>query len=181
MNSIRNRIELAKYFNQLRFEVGAEVGVADGRYAEILCENIPGLRLWAVDPWMPYDGNWRSKEYQDGAYKKALERLDKYNVVIMPQISMEACRTIEDDSLDFVFIDGDHHFDFIMEDIINWTRKVRKGGIVSGHDYYPFSSGGVITAVDAYVKAHGIDLQITPRNEDGHKDDRVPCWWFVKE
>lgn len=180
MNSIRDRIELAKFFNQSGFKKGAEIGVADGRYAEILCQNIPGLHLIAVDPWTPYDGNWRSKDYQQKAYETAVERLQSYRPTILRKTSIEASLEVPDESLDFVFIDGDHHFDYIMEDIIAWSRKVRKGGIVSGHDYYEFKTGGIIPAVDAYVKAHNIDLQLTMKNPGGHKDDQCPCWYYQK-
>ena len=47
----------------------------------------------------------------------------------------DAVKDIEDSSLDFVHIDGDHSYDFVMQDIILWGRKVRIGGIISGHDY----------------------------------------------
>jgi hypothetical protein len=184
---MRNRIDLAKHFNELGFKKGAEIGVADGRYAEILCQEIPGLTLFGIDPWMPYKGNWRSEEYQAGAYKKAKERLDKYDVRLIHHTSIGAYIDefgedyFEDDSLDFVFIDGCHTFDNVMLDIILWSRKVKKGGIVSGHDYYHHKAGGVIPAVDTYIKAHNIKLNIIPRYEGGHKDDKAPCWYFTKE
>lgn len=177
---LTDRIELAKHFNKLGFKVGAEIGVADGRYSEILCKNIPGLKLYCVDPWLPYEDNWRSEKYQQGAYKRAKERLDNYNVEFIKKISIEASLAFQDKILDFVFIDGVHTFDYVMEDIIAWSRKVRKGGIVSGHDYYQFNKSGIIQAVNAYVEEHKIDLNLTLRNEDGHKDDKCPCWWFVK-
>lgn len=180
MNSIRNRIELAMYFNQLGFDKGAEIGVADGRYSEILCQKISGLELFSIDPWTPYEGNWRNTEYQKNAYLKAEDRLRKYNVHLLAQTSLTAATDFQDESLDFVFIDGDHRFDPVMLDILLWAPKVRKGGIVAGHDYYEHKAGGVIPAVDAYVKAHNIQLNIIPRDEGAHQDDKVPCWWFVK-
>ncbi len=59
-----------------------------------------------------------------------------------------------DESLDFVYIDADHRFDYVMEDLIAWGRKVRKGGIISGHDYYRFRNAGVVPAVDVYTHCH---------------------------
>ena len=178
---VKDRIELAKHFNKLGFKKGAEIGVADGRYAEILCKEIPGLELYAVDPYAPYGSNWRNQKYQDEAFRRASKRLAKYNAVILRTVGQLAVNQFEDESLDFVFIDGDHHFDSAMEDIIAWSRKVKKGGIVSGHDYYQFKSGGIIPAVNAYVEAHEIDLNLTLRNPGGHKDDQCPCYWWVKE
>ena len=180
---VRDRIELARYFNKLGFTNGAEIGVADGRYSEILLKNIPNLILKMVDPWMPYEGNWRSSEYQQQAYEKACERVEDYKRgQVIRKTSIEASLDVSDACLDFVFIDGVHTFDYVMEDIIAWSRKVRKGGIVSGHDYYQFRESGVIQAVNAYVEEHKIDLNLTLYSEeDRHKDDRCPCWWFVKK
>jgi len=179
---IKDRIELAEHFNKLGFKTVVEIGTADGRYAEILCQKIPMLdMLYTIDPYIPYNGNWRSQDYQNKAYQKAKSRLEKYNAQIINKTSMDALQDFDNGDIDAVFIDGDHHFDYVMEDIIAWSRKVKKGGIVSLHDYYSFSSGGVVEAVDAYVKAHNIDLQLTLKNNDGHQDDRVPCAWWIKK
>lgn len=180
---IKNRIELAQHLNTLNKgrTVGAEIGVADGRYSEILCKSIDDLELYCVDPWAKYDGNWRSDDYQEGAYQKALERLQSYDVEIIRKTSIPAVLEFGRDSLDFVFIDGAHDFDNTMLDIITWAGRVRKGGIVAGHDYYHFGNSGVIEAVNAYIQVHKIDLHLTLRDESAHKDDRVPCWWFIKK
>jgi len=50
----------------------------------------------------------------------------------------------------------DHAFDYVIRDIIEWSKKVRVGGIIAGHDYYMFDERGVVMAVDAYIKAHNI-------------------------
>jgi hypothetical protein len=55
-----------------------------------------------------------------------------------------------------VYIDANHDFDSVMMDLILWSRKVRSGGIVAGHDYDRSHMKGVVPAVDAYTKAHGI-------------------------
>ena len=88
---------------------------------------------------------------------------------------------LPDKTLDFVFIDGDHTFNNVMLDILLWTPKVRKGGIISGHDYYSHKAGGVIPAVNAYCEANKIDLNLTLKGVAEHKDDQCPCWWFIKQ
>lgn len=178
---MKSRIDLAKYFKERGYEYGAEIGVADGRYAEILCKENPKLRLLAIDPWSPYDGNWRSQEYQDKAFNKAKERLQPYCCELLKLTSVEASLQVVDNSLDFVFIDGDHTFDHAMTDIIIWARKVKKGGIVSGHDYCHFTKSGVIEAVNKYCEIHRIELNLIGRNPNNHKDDQQPCWWFIKK
>jgi hypothetical protein len=69
---------------------------------------------------------------------------------------MDGLADIKDDSLDFVYIDANHTFDYCCPDIIYWSMKVRSGGIVSGHDYFHHIRGGVVRAVDAYTASHSI-------------------------
>jgi hypothetical protein len=86
---------------------------------------------------------------------------------------MKAVLKVKDTSLDFIYVDGFHDFDWIMPDLIFWAQKVRPGGIIAGHDYYPFFRAGVMTAVDTYVKAHNIrDWYVTREKE--------PSWFWVK-
>ena len=181
MKIMKSRVDLARYFKSKKFTLGAEIGVADGRYSEILCKEITGLKLICVDPWAVYESCWRTQKYQDNAYNQTREKLKGYNVNILRKTSVEASLGIPDNSLDFVFIDGSHTFDHVMTDLIIWARKVRQGGIVSGHDYYFFSDSGVVEAVNKYVEVHKIELNIIQRNNSNFRDDRQPCWWFVKK
>lgn len=150
------RKHLAALFGELDFTKGAEVGVADGQNSLTLCQSIPGLDLMCVDPWQVYKENPRAHDNQDEMFAKAQERLSSYNVRFIKAMSMDAVRDVPPKSLDFVYIDGHHGFDWVMQDIIEWSKRVRPGGIVSGHDYYRFRWAGVVDAVDAYVKAHQI-------------------------
>jgi hypothetical protein len=179
---MNSRIELAQYFNQLGFKVGAEVGVAGGDYSEKLCKAIPDLKLFCIDPWDTYQDNRRGggKEQHYKNYEKTKARLAPYNATLIRKFSTEAARDFADNSLDFVFLDGNHDFDYVMEDIITWSRKVRKGGIISGHDLYFFNNSGVIEAVLAYTQFHKIKLNFTKWNDSDYKDDRPQCFWWVK-
>ena len=190
-----NRIELAKHFATLGFTTGAEIGVCHGRYSEILCRTNPKLKLLAVDDWR------RNRTHR--SYAIAYRRLQHLNVTIDRRSSMDAVGDVADESLDFVFIDADHKYISICDDIREWAKKVRKGGIVSGHDYYKTRGEnlGVINAVDEYVAEHGYTLQLTNRIRrddavyfriDGRgnalggnwasltTDDRQPSWYFTK-
>ena len=168
-----NRHHLAMLFNDLGYQTGAEIGVQRGLYSEALCKFIPGLKLYSIDPWVPY--HLVSQRKQDIVEREARERLGKYNVNIIKRSSVDAVNDFEDGSLDFVYIDGDHNFDAVMLDLILWTPKVRIGGIVAGHDYLVAHQCGVIHAVDAYVKAHFIsNLYVLTK-------DRCPTFFWVRE
>lgn len=166
-----SRQKLMEMFHTFGFTRGAEIGVDKGRFSEQMCQAMPGLDLVAVDPWdKKLKGEWRSK--------LAIERLRPYkNCRIDMRTSSEAVLDIKDGSLDFVYIDGDHHFDYVMNDIINWSRKVREGGVVAGHDYYHFRQAGVIPAVDIYTQQHGITKWFLT----DYLKDRTPSFFWLKE
>ena len=172
-SKVKNRIELAKYFGKRGFKNGAEIGVWRGRYSEILCQNIPGLKLICVDIW--------EKEH---VYREAVKRLAQYDTKLIKKPSTEAAKAVPNESLDFVYIDANHSYKFVKEDVSEWTKKVRKGGIVAGHDYYIFKwSGerGVVDAVDEYTKENGYQLLTIGWDKTAPaRDDRVPCWYFSK-
>lgn len=182
---LKNRLELADHFRQQGYTTGAEIGVFDGYFSEHLCKRIPGLKLSSIDAWAVYPGyrDHKFKVSMRNAEQKARDRLSRYNCEIIKKFSMDAVKDFEDESLDFVYIDGNHEYRYVKEDIEEWTKKVRKGGIVAGDDYYMTRAGniGVIKAVHEYADAHGYDVQTTLWDlSDPVVDNRQPAWWFVK-
>lgn len=143
-----DRTALAQLFAELGFNAGAEIGVNMGRFSKHLLAANPNLHMRLVDPWPTR-----------GKYRNAIERLARYGerAEFIRQYSVDAVKDVEDESLDFVYIDALHDYDSAMMDIISWTPKVRRGGIVSGHDYMQYERIGVIAAVNAYTQAHRID------------------------
>lgn len=150
-----NRTHLAELFAELGFSDGAEIGVRTGGYSLELFKINPNLHMHCVDPWAPYARV--TQERQDIHYRHCQEKLAPYNATLWKMTSMEALPHVPDKSLDFVYIDGRHEFDYVMSDLIFWSEKVRSGGIVAGHDYYQFYQAGIITAVNAYTQGHNIN------------------------
>ena len=74
--------------------------------------------------------------------------------MLVKDFSQDVHQNYANESIDFLYIDGDHCFDGICLDLIYWVPKVRKGGIVAVHDYFNFRRGGVVDAVNAYTKNH---------------------------
>lgn len=163
---------LAELFADLGFKYGAEIGVRYGHYSQVLCAKNPGLKLLSIDPWAPYRKH--SVEAMEGTYQAAKARLEPYDATLIRKTSMEAVKDIPDESLDFVYIDAMHEFDPVMMDILHWAPKVRRGGIVAGHDYCWYYQGGVVLAVDVYARAHNINPWYVTQL------DREPSWFWVK-
>jgi predicted O-methyltransferase YrrM len=169
------RRHLAELFRDKGYTTGAEIGVADGRYSLTLCETIPNLRLFCVDPWEPYAGNRRGGpiEQHERNYQLAQTRMAPFDATLLRMKSARAAREVADGSLDFVYIDGNHAQEYVWLDLNAWEPKVRSGGIVAGHDFYEFNGAGVIEAVVDFTKTNGI-------SEWHLCDEREPSFYWVK-
>ena len=183
-----SRNDLPEFFVNRGYKIGAEIGVLKGEFTERFCEK--GLKMYAIDPWRNYKDYKHPKGQKrlDELYNIAKQTLSKYdNCKIIRKTSMEAVTDFKDDSLDFVYIDGRHEFKYITEDVFEWSKKIRKGGIISGHDYFytrKLPNIHVRYAIDAYTDA----LNISPLYILGGKyhikgkiRDRWRSWMWIKE
>jgi predicted O-methyltransferase YrrM len=153
------RLDLADLWGELGYRRMAEIGVRRGSYSHELLTRVPESHLTCVDIWAPYYNRSITADRQEAYYQETLRKLSAFaeRVTIRRASSMDVVREIQDGSLDAVFIDGDHTFDGAVMDIVCWSRKVRSGGMVGVHDYYPMARGGVVQAVDGYTHCHKID------------------------
>ena len=62
-------------------------------------------------------------------------------------ISWELAPQFDNESVDFIWLDADHHYESVIQELINWFPKLKKGGIIGGHDYADI---GVDKAVKEY-------------------------------
>jgi predicted O-methyltransferase YrrM len=165
---------ILKAGNVLKLKKGAEIGVLYGDTSEYLLKELPDLTLYSVDPYLEYndykeDRNQNSLSEYEQITRSKLARFGNRSE-IMKMFSLDAAKLIPDESLDFVFIDANHDYEFVKEDINAWFPKVRRDGIVSGHDYKSFE--GVTKAVDEFCLAKNIQGFYTPITSD--------VWFFVK-
>uniref|UniRef100_A0A6M3K0E5 Putative methyltransferase n=1 Tax=viral metagenome TaxID=1070528 RepID=A0A6M3K0E5_9ZZZZ len=130
---------------------GAEVGVYKGDNTVTLLSHIPFLKkLYCIDRWEEYDGYSKDLKYNFPNTDLTMEEIfNNFKKTIIPVIekveilrmdSAEAINFIPNDSLDFVFIDGNHKYEIVKRDILMYIPKVKIGGILSGHDYIRFKN-----------------------------------------
>lgn len=191
-----SRDDLPQFFVDMGYKVGAEIGVYKGEYTDKFCR--AGLKIYAIDPWKAYGDydkkNQKLQERQDFLYGHTQRVLAKYpDCTIIRKTSMNAVEDFKDDSLDFVYIDGHHGFKYVAEDIWEWSKKVRKGGVISGHDYAKLKTEKapndpytchVKYVVDAYTQACGIsDWYVLGRQRlaEGERGDQWRSWMWIKE
>lgn len=175
--------QLPYILKEMDIRIGAEVGVEQGRYSECLLRKIPELKLFCIDCWETYKGYREEKAHKyPGYYKKALEKLGPYGerAVMIKKYSMEAVKEFEDESLDFVYIDANHDFQNATNDIAEWSKKVKKGGIIAGHDFWrgdvKYERIDVKDVVQAWTYANGIKVWFITQ-----EGDRCPSWFWIKQ
>lgn len=186
------RLGLADLFHELDFKVGVEVGVAAGWYSDQIMKRNPQLKLYGVDPWSRYRGytDYTRTQTFDKLENEAHERLDKYpNYEFVKEFSMEALKRFEDNSLDFCYIDANHGDPYVTQDITEWYKKVRPGGILAGHDYIRTKGrdgrppkNDTIQATQRFTEANNLILFILGTNamHEGEIRDKVRSWVIVK-
>jgi len=182
------RGQLGEFYQEYyKTGVGAEVGCLRGKFSLMLSRSYKG-KILAIDSFDEHEGMSYDKPfaltplYMEKVERECRANLKGTNCEVIKGYSTEVAKTIPDESLDWVFIDADHRYEAIKADLEAWFPKVRKGGIMSGHDYkhytIPTPSGdhvfGVIEAVDEFCAKHGYKL-------DGLLDrKKFASWYFTK-
>lgn len=116
-----SRDDLPNFFVEMGFKVGAEVGVYKGEFSLKLAQ--AGLSLYAIDPWQANRENMQQRH--DLMYQETKTLLSPFpKCQVIRKTSMEAVDNFKDGSLDFVYIDANHEFRYIAEDLYEWTKKV---------------------------------------------------------
>lgn len=183
-NASRNN--MGEWFNELGFKVGAEIGVQRGIFSEQLCKSNPGVEHYCIDAYTPYRDykDFRAQAIFSSFQDEAHRRLAPYNCKFIRKFSLDAAEVFADNSLDYVYIDANHRFDYIIDDLIAWGGKVRSGGIVAGHDYIHVHSVHVPFAVCSYVdiyRLHPLFLIGRHKVVNGEVRDRPRSWMFIRQ
>jgi len=157
-----SRAELAKVFAKLGFVKGAQVGMWNDNYAKTLCELNPKLQLFGIDV----------------ANKVARKEIPS-NCKIVRMSSIDAAKKFVDASLDFVYIDTNQDYVSSTNDLDAWSKKVRPGGIIAGHDFFAYRAKTNLhtrEALISYVNAY----RVAPWFVIGRETDPVRSWFWVK-
>ena len=162
--------------------IGAEIGIGWGTHASFYLSELNIDFVFLIDPHVAYEdykkniGLEEIKEWERNAHIK----LDKYEHKIkwIKERSTDAVKLIADSSLDFVYIDANHTYESVAEDIRLYYPKVKKGGLFSGHDY---DYESVKKAVDEFINKQKLKLDI----EDVYPWQSIPKgikydWWTWK-
>jgi hypothetical protein len=185
------RLDLLRWFRELNFKTGVEIGVDRGEYSKLICETNTQIKLYGVDSWLKYPEyhEYHDQAELDSIYEDMKFKLRNYiaegQYIPIRKKSMDALADFADESLDFVYIDANHEANYPLDDITGWAKKVRIGGIVSGHDYVRVKTLDftIKDALEKYTK----DNNISPwfilgsfKKHTGTVRDRTRSWLFIK-
>ena len=185
---ITKRDQLVNIINELNLKRGVEVGVHKGGFSEHLLQNSSLEKLYSIDAWSSDEELTKSARRNceknegkmDECYKECCERLSKFGdrSVIMKDLSENAVKNFEDESLDFVYLDASHRFTGITLDLINWWEKTKWGGLFAGHDYWRRYRYEVMYAVNGFCMDRRQFFYVT--TDERQFPQYGPSWWLIK-
>ncbi len=119
---------------------GVEIGTFKGEFSSEIMRNWNGT-LYMVDVWNEikegYEDASNHGRFDIDIYGEAIKNIKGYEdrAIMIRATSEIASNIFQDESLDFVYIDANHAYDYVVQDIELWYPKVKPGGFVMGHDY----------------------------------------------
>lgn len=151
--------------------IGMEIGVHKGAFTRRILQRVRPSCLYLVDPWKyetsasyrhSWYGGWMggNQARMDRRYQTVAKRFSNEiaarRIVILREYSNLAFAQLADDLLDWVYIDGNHLYEYVKADLEAALRCVKPGGLITGDDYGEggWWEGGVKRAVDEFVRNH---------------------------
>jgi hypothetical protein len=156
LESMRDRRDLPALLNHMGcVGTGVEVGVYKGQFSYLILQTWPGT-LIGVDS---YNGGSDFSIMMNAIVRNNRSvHQGRYRLIVNK--STEAASHAPSD-LDFAYIDADHSYAAVKEDIASWFPKVKRGGIFGGHDCV--AGSGVHRAVTEFISTHpGLTLHTKP-------------------
>lgn len=156
--------------------IGVEIGTFKGVNAYCMLKKCPDLKLFCVDGYervvIETGKENVTKSTRNYIMRSAENHLSVFNgrcYRIFKQ-SEAAYKDFPDEYFDYIYIDGEHLYDWVKRDIELWYPKVKKGGIFAGHD---FEMAEVMYAVSEFRYKNKLPINISA---GGGESD----WWFIK-
>jgi len=151
---------------------GAEVGAWAGVTSNVFLHAFPEMQLHAIDPWE--DGDPENTTARRTTKERLQEVHEEFNIntawakdrlIVHCMLSLDGAAAVPDGELDFVFVDGDHRYQPVKDDLNAWWPKLRDGGLLIGHDYRKdrFDRFGVVQATDEFVAERNLTMQMVNR------------------
>ena len=157
------------YQDHYKTGIGAEIGCLRGEFSRFLSTQYKG-KILSIDAFIG-ESNVPDDPLTE---EKCRKNLEGTKCELIKGFSLDVAKTIDDGSLDWVYIDAEHSYNAVRADLKAWFSKVREKGIISGHDYVEYGDFGVIKAVDEFCDKHKYKIE-------GLFDyGKFASWYFIK-
>jgi len=166
--------------------MGVEIGLYKGEYTKTIFETLNIKTLYGIDPYYRYINDHGHPINYIKWRKLMLENTKQFGdkFIFIEKTSGEARKEIPND-LDFVYIDGNHNYEYVKGDIDIYYDKIKNNGVIGGDDYY-HRHPGVIYAVNEFVYENNLMLHTYPFQHPTakrqYKNGFVTKydWWIIK-
>jgi len=171
LNDKKGRLRAMQRINILKKyikpnSVGLEIGVFAANLTEVLFEKIEGVKIYALDTW-EVQNKYKTRLYggkfdMDDIYEIVKSKLKDKNVEIIKDYSDNVHKYITE-KLDWAYIDGNHSYEFVLRDLENSKKLVKKGGVILCDDFGwsdTYANGGVTKAVNEFCKKYSITQKL---------------------
>jgi hypothetical protein len=184
LKKVQHREHVPDFLRRFGLRRICEVGVERGKNFQILLRAGPTLAV-AVDAWRndgqpAHNDSNTAQETLDSLHAAmAAKALADSRIRVQRMWSAEAAASWPDASFDYVYVDADHTYDGVRDDLRCWFPKVRAGGVLAGHDYRKENRRspirfGVVQAVTEFLQAHGLQEYFHVSAE------KWPSWFVLK-
>ncbi len=161
--------------------IGCELGVFKGEFSEILLKTNKFSKLYLVDLFSGIiesgDKYGNNVEFRSGE--------DLYNIVsnkfseiasieVVKKDSVSFLQSFPDNYFDFIYIDTTHQYEQTKIELITSLKKIKRSGIISGHDYNIHRFYEVVKAVDEFASEFNLKLNLTSK-------DNLETFYFINE
>ncbi len=158
-----------------KHSVCAEIGVWKGEFSAEIFDVVHPKEVHLIDPWLYFENfgkrlyggkEAKNQKDMDAIYDDVQRKVGhREGAVIHRSLSEDAVQKFTNKSLDWVYIDGCHYYDFVKKDLALYYEKVKEGGYITGDDYYWTSSelNGLFPikkAVDEFVAKKNLVLSV---------------------
>jgi predicted O-methyltransferase YrrM len=130
-----------------------EIGSYMGESAMMFAMSHLFSKICCIEPFHGYEEfndimkyTWKQVEHQFQHNTRNFKSIELHQ-----GLSHDIADSFEDDTFDFIYIDGSHNYENVKRDIQLYLPKLRKGGVIAGHDYYEKEWPGVVQAVNESV------------------------------
>lgn len=158
-----------------RGSVGAEIGVWRGDFSERILRVARPARLHLIDPWRFVDEDRYAQAWYGRSNVASQGAMDTIHVAVLRRFATQVhsgvvvihrcesaavAQRFEDDYFDWVYIDGNHLYEYVQRDLEMFAPKVKRGGLIAGDDYATegWWGDGVRRAVDEFLQSGGCEV-----------------------